>query len=224
MINRNLLKIYDAWVKNGSPQQEGFNWMATRDKWLDGFASDEKFIREIPQLLDRTYLRGICADRDISIRRRFLAVMIWGYGDRAYGPFRVNQMFIQADTENLLEQAFHLAESGNPIQAYGFLSKNRIHFLGPSYTSKFISFCTPRMISAPIFDSFIATWLENYADRDFAGHSLNTQTWNIKTYSRYVEWIQEHAQHLNAYPDNLELVIFREAEEKFSKSSKWVNK
>lgn len=224
MLNKNLLKIYDAWVKNGSPQQEGFNWTSTRNKWLDGFVPDAEFIREIPQLIDRAYLREICSDRDISIRRRFLAVMIWGYGDRAYGPFRVNQMFLQANADSLLEQAFFLAGSGSPIQAYDFLSKNKIHFLGPSYTSKFISFCTPRMISAPIFDSFVATWLDNYADGDFTGHSLSTQTWNIKTYSRYVEWIQEHAQHLNAYPDNLELVIFREAEEKFSKSSNWVNK
>ena len=223
MMNKNLVRLYDTWVASGSPQQEAFNWTSTRNKWLDLFTDDSEFIQSLPQLIDRAYLREICADGEIPIRKRFLAVMIWGYGDRAYGPYRVSQMFNQSDTEYLLNQAFDLAESGSPIQAFSFLSKNRIHYLGPSYSSKFVSFCTPRRISAPIFDSFLATWLANYAARDFEGCSLNSQTWNIQTYSRYVTWIQEHAHQLNTYPDDLELVIFRDAEEKFSKGSSWVN-
>ena len=224
MINKNLVGVYDAWVASGSQQQEGFNWISTRNKWLTLFAEDSEFIKSVPQSLDRIYLREICADRELCIRNRFLAVMIWGYGDRAYGPFRVSQMFTQSNVAYLLNQTFDLAASGCPIQAYSFLSKNRIHYLGPSYTSKFVSFCTPREISAPIFDSFIATWLAEHATKDFEGFSLNSQTWNIQTYSRYITWIQEHADYLNAFPDDLELVIFRDAEEKYSKTSRWVDK
>jgi hypothetical protein len=150
--------------------------------------------------------------------------MVWGYGDRAYGPYRVGQMFIQPNTENLLEQTFALAESKNPIQAYDFLRLNKIDYLGPSYASKFISFSTPRSVSAPIFDSLIAAWLANYATKDFECFSITSQTWNVRTYSKYVSWIQDHALHLNAYPDDIELVIFREAVKGFSKNSSWSNK
>lgn len=224
MINKNLVKIHNAWVASGSPQQNGFDWYSLKNNWLSLFAVDSDFILSLPQSIDRTFLREFCARQEVSIRQRFLAVMIWGYGDRAYGPFRVSQMFNQANTELLLSQAFDLAESGSPIQAYSFLSKNRIHYLGPSYTSKFVCFCTPRKVSAPIFDSFIATWLANYANGDFEGLLISSQTWNIQTYSKYVMWIQEHALHLDVYPDDLELAIFRDAEQKFSKSSKWINK
>lgn len=223
MINKSLVGAYEAWVASGSPQQEGFSWLPTRNKWLSLFEDDSEFIESMPQLVDRTYLRGICADREVSIRKRFLAVMIWGYGDRAYGPFRVSQMLNQSNAEYLLNQTFDLAESGSPIQAYSFLSKNRIHFLGPSYASKFVSFCTPRKFSAPIFDSFIAFWLSDNAAKDFEGFSLRSQTWNIQTFTRYAAWIQDHANHLNAYPDELELVIFRQAVERYSRTSSWVN-
>jgi hypothetical protein len=224
MINKNLIEIYDSWLASGSPQQEGFDWISTREKWLDRFPADSEFIESLPKSIDRCQLREICASKEVPIRQSFLAVMIWGYGDRAYGPFRVGQMFNQSNTDHLLSEAFDLAESGNPIQAYTYLSKNKIHGLGPSYTSKFVSFCTPRTASAPIFDSFISMWLASYAKSDFEGFSLSSQNWNIQRYSRYVEWIQEHALNLNANPDDLELVIFRDAEDKFSKSSKWATK
>jgi hypothetical protein len=224
MINKDLVKIYDLWVASGAPQQEGFDWTSTRNKWLGSFAADSEFIQSLPPSIDRTYLRGICVSKEVSIRHRFLAVMIWGYGDRAYGPFRVSQMFNQSNTEYLLNQAFGLAASGSPILAYSYLSKNRIHYLGPSYTSKFVSFCTPRIVGAPIFDSYISMWLASYAKSDFEGFSLSSQNWNIRTYSMYLKWIQEHALHLKAYPDDVELVIFRDAEYKFSKSSKWAEK
>lgn len=224
MINQNLVRSYETWLANGSPGQAGFDWTSTKEKWLSYFQADTDFIWSIPQLVDRTFLRKIVSGEEYSIRHKFLAVMIWGYGDRAYGPYRVDQMLRQINTEYLLNQAFNLAQSGKPIEAYGYLSKNRINFLGPSYTSKFVCFSTPREIGAPIFDSFIARWLEKNTSTEFKDLSLSSQTWNIKAYTKYLTWIQAHAKHLNAYPDDLELVIFREAEGMFSKNSRWIKK
>jgi hypothetical protein len=150
--------------------------------------------------------------------------MVWGYGDRGYGPYRVTQMLNQPHAELTLREAFNLADSGEPIEAYEFLKSNRIRILGPSYGTKFITFCTPRAIGAPIYDSYIAKWLEMFAAEEFAGTRISSESWNSNTYSRYWGWAKEHSELLQCYPDQIELVLFRDAERLFSKTSNWRDK
>jgi hypothetical protein len=133
-------------------------------------------------------------------------------------------MLKQPHSERTLAQVFKLAEAGKPIDAYEFLKSNRIKVLGPSYGSKFITFCTPREIGAPIYDSYIAMWVEKFAAEEFAGIGISSESWNTKTYSRYWDWIKEHSDHLKCYPDDVELVLFRDAESIFSKASNWKDK
>jgi len=46
----------------------------------------------------------------------------------------------------------------------------------------------------------------------------------LKTYSFYWEWIKKHSIHFNCFPDEVELVLFRDAEKEFSKASSWAGK
>ena len=133
-------------------------------------------------------------------------------------------MLGQEHAEDVLAEVFEICRNGDPKSAYDFLRKNRIRILGPSYSSKFITFCTPRHVGAPIYDSYIALWVEAFAAQDFVGVKTSSEVWNSKTYSRYWDWIKEHSEDLNCFPDDIELVLFRDAEAKFSKGSNWSGK
>lgn len=220
-MNHRLVTLVKKWQEHGSPKQEGFDWTSSKGNWVKAFPKDMKFMSELSSEIDRAAVRAICESPKYSIREKFLAVMVWGYGDRGYGPYRVTQMLSQEHAEDVLGEVFDICQRGDPKTAYDFLRRNRIRILGPSYSSKFISFCTPRSIGAPIYDSYIASWVEAYAARDFEGIGTTSEVWNSKTYARYWDWVKEHSEELNCYPDDIELVLFRDAEAKFSNASIW---
>jgi hypothetical protein len=223
-MNRRLVSLVKQWQADGSPVQEGFDWTSGRHNWEKAFPKDKKFISGLPPEIDRMAVRKICESSKHSIREKFLAVMVWGYGDRGYGPYRVTQMLNQANAEEVLAEVFDICQNGNPKFAYDYLRTHRIRILGPSYSSKFITFCTPRQIGAPIYDSYIALWVNAFAAQDFMGVKTSSEVWNSKTYSRYWDWVKQHSDELNCFPDDVELVLFRDAEAKFSKDSNWSGK
>lgn len=223
-MNEQLVKLVEKWKINGSPQQEGFNWISSRNNWIKAFPGEAKFISAIPDEIDREKVRAICNSRKYTISQKFLAVMVWGYGDRGYGPYRVTQMMNQEHAVPVLTKVHEICQDGDVKGAYDFLRRNRIRILGPSYGSKFMTFCTPREIGAPIYDSLIALWVQEFAQKEFMGVSTSPENWNLKTYARYWDWVKIHADELESYPDEIELVLFRDAETKFSKASNWSGK
>jgi hypothetical protein len=223
-LNEKLIGLVGTWQSTGSPEQEGFDWTASRDNWLKAFPAEAKFIQGLRAEVDRQTVRDVCKSQKYGIREKFLAAMIWGYGNRGYGPYRVTQMLNQSNSEEILINVYELCKSGEPKEAYQFLKSNRIRILGPSYGSKFINFCTPREIGAPIYDSLISTWIDSYAKEEFAGLSTRSESWNSKTYNRYWDWVKIHSDSLNCFADQIELVLFRDAELRFAKSSSWSGK
>jgi hypothetical protein len=223
-MNPKLAALVAEWKADGSPAQEKFDWSVSRKNWVKSFPNHSGFINLLPGEIDRSYVRGVCDSNQYAIIEKFLSVMVWGYGDRGYGPYRVTQMLNQPHTESTLSEVFNLAKSGKPIEAYEFLKDNRIRILGPSYGTKFISFCTPRNIGAPIYDSYIALWVSKFAASEFSEVPVSSENWNVKTYSRYWSWVKSHAENLECYPDEIELTLFRDAEREFSKNSSWMGK
>ena len=223
-MNKHLVTLIESWKLSGSLEQEGFDWSSGKDSWLGAFPNESKFIASLPDEIDRITVRKICNSKKHSVLQKFLAVMVWGYGDRGYGPYRVSQMLNQPHAESVLAQVYEFSQSGNPLEAYDFLRNNRIRILGPSYGSKFITFCTPREVGAPIYDSLISFWVKAFAEEEFSGVSTSSENWNLKTYTRYWSWIKEHSDELDCFPDEVELALFRDAERKFSKKSGWAGK
>ena len=223
-MNKRLVTLVQKWQATGSPRQEGFDWTSSKQNWLKAFPTDKKFIMALPSEIDRVAVRRICEARKYSVREKFLSVMIWGYGDRGYGPYRVTKMLNQENAEEILTQVFKTCQKGDPKLAYDFLRRNRIQILGPSYGSKFITFCTPRDIGAPIYDSLIAMWIREYARKDFLEVSTSSENWNSKTYSKYWDWVKIHSIELECYPDDIELVLFRDAESRYARQSSWKGK
>jgi hypothetical protein len=147
--------------------------------------------------------------------------MIWGYGDLGYGSFRVNKMFSSTGFEEKIQESFELANSGKVMDAYEYLSKNRIQQLGPAFGTKWLSFVSPKSKPAPIYDSFIAMWVAKFAKKEFSNISTSSEVWSKKTYGTYYDWMLLNSSEFGIKPDDLELVIFQDATLEFAVKSKW---
>lgn len=219
-----LESLHVAWVNSGSPEQESFDWERFRPKWTGAFPQHKEFLMSLPESISRERLRIICSSENVSVLEKFLTVMVWGYGDRAYGPFRVERMFLDPELEIKLTEAYDLGHSGQPKKAFEYLGLNRIDLLGPSFSTKFISFCTPRSIGAPIYDSFIIQWLNSFADFQVSTSSTYSNKSVVLDYSRYWDWVKAKSIDLGCYPDEIELLIFRDSESIFATKSVWKGK
>lgn len=223
-LNNKLSSLLGKWQRDGSTPQESFDWSSSRSNWSSKFPEHANFIKTLPDSIGRGDVRKICQGTKHTVLEKFLAVMIWGYGDRGYGPYRVSIMLLQPQTESILQNAYNLCRNGDPKEAYEYMQLNRIRNLGPSFGTKFMTFCTPKNVGAPILDSYVGLWLKKNASMDFLNVAINSESWNIKTYTRYWDWIKLHSEHFECDPDDVELVLFRDAEKTFSANSKWANK
>lgn len=215
-MNSYLSKLINKWQADGSPPQETFNWSGSKQNWIRTFPTFSNFLdNEVPVDLGRTEVRAIFENQNIDIGQKFLTSMIWGYGNIGYGPYRVKIMLSQRHAEKILLDAYRVAAEGLPKDAYQILKENRIKILGPSFGTKFLSFCAPREVGAPIYDSYVSLWISKYAKREFGSISLNAQTWNGKIYSAYWDWIKIHAEAFDCYPDEVEFVLFEDSFRRF---------
>lgn len=219
-----LKQLRDEWRKIGSPQQEGFHWSSCRKHWEAAFPEHIELFQTLPLVLDRRSLREISESPDAALSDKFLSTMIWGYSNRGYGPFRVRKMMSQPNFIEVLSEVFRLANLGKPKEAFTFLSENRINTLGPSYSSKIICFATPREIGAPIYDSQVFSWLKEYASDSFGNLGNSPHKWDVENYNHYWDWVKLNSIELACFPDEVELLIFRDSESKAKSNSIWAKK
>jgi hypothetical protein len=223
-MNSCVKQLHDEWRSIGSPQQDGFDWSTFRTHWEVSFPEHIEFFRTLPLVLDRHELRKVSGSPDLTVLNKFLTTMIWGYSNRGYGPFRVRKMLSQPNFSEVLAEAYQLANLGKPKEAFAYLNKYRINTLGPSYSSKFICFATPREIGAPIYDSQVFSWLKTYASNQFGNLGNSPHKWDVESYIHYWDWVKANSTDLGCFPDEVELLIFRDSELKDKSNSIWVNK
>ncbi len=221
MTNRRLASKVSEWLDSGRPAQEAFDWTKSRSNWCRDLPLESVFIESLPGALSRKDVRKISESKKTLITEKFAAAMIWGYGDLGYGSFRVKKMFSTPGFQEKINESYNLAESGQVLEAYEYLSKNRIQQLGPAFGTKWLSFVSPKIQPAPIYDSFIAMWVEKYAKKEFAKVSTSSEVWSKKTYSTYFDWMLSNSMEFGVKPDDLELVIFQDATLEFATKSKW---
>ena len=220
--NSRLRALVDEWKNAGSIPQEAFDWDRSRANWQRDLAPNSEFISQLPKEIDRTFLRTLVANGENSVMEKFLAVMIWGYGDLGYGSFRVRKMLDSDGFQEKVATVFEMCQQGAVLDSYVFLSKSKIDQLGPAFGTKIINFFTPREVVAPIYDSFISKWMDIYAKDAFPGGSCSSKVWSRNVYSSYVRFITSHAQKLECFGEDLELVIFRDALAQFETTSRWI--
>ena len=223
MSSDRLGQIFSTWILDGVTKQEPINWGQAKTNWLRDLPHLADFIDNLPTLLDRRLIREIIESEVHATEAKFATVMIWGYGVVGYGSFRTKKMFGSSDFRTKVEESYQLSASGHFLDAYKFLSKNKIKWLVPAFATKWISFASPSSNPAPIYDSFISKWFEHFTAEVFAPIPISSLLWNHKTYSAYVNWMQEQAYLLKMNTDDLELLIFQDAMRTFPNSSKWKN-
>ena len=202
-----LETLVNEWKSIGLPDQEGFPWLLSKPKW-DELASDFNVnIEEFPELIDRQFLWKLSSS-SAPAQVAFLAVMIWGYGDIGYGPYRVRQMFESEGFEQSLELVKALCHKGETLEAYKALKDSRIRQLGPSFGSKVLTFFHEPQSAPPIMDSIVADWLKKHAPDLHWVRKVNAETWNLSTYESYLKWISDASVIYQVTPCSLELLIF----------------
>jgi hypothetical protein len=221
MSSDRLGPLVATWKENGALHQEPINWEPAKSNWLRDLPHLVDFIENLPILLDRRSIREIFESEFHATEAKFATVMIWGYGVVGYGSFRTKKMFGSSDFLAKVEESYRLSRSGHFLDAYRFLSKNRIEWLGPAFATKWISFASPTSNPAPIYDSFVSKWFGHVVPDVFGPISSSSLPWNLKTYATYVNWMQEQAGLLNVNIGDLELLIFQDAMRTFPNSSKW---
>ena len=132
--------------------------------------------------------------------------MAWGFGGVGYGRHRVAKMLSDPDAAERLRVAAVSVNSEGALSAYRRMSTpaNRIKFLGPSFATKFLTFCSADSDRpALIFDRLIASWLTKHV-----GGRWGATTWNTPAYGRYLDLVYAWASQIDARPDEIERLMF----------------
>ena len=72
-----------------------------------------------------------------SIRKVFIATMIWGYGTVGYGAWRTAKMLAAERSQEMIEKSFNLVLDGKYIDAYEMFSLPRC---GHTFLTKYLYF------------------------------------------------------------------------------------
>ena len=190
-------------------------------EWIERFPRDAKFLKSVAKNLNRKSVRKVCSQRSThSIREKFLAVMLWGYGPYAVGAARTLKITKEKEFESRLKEVYNLAKSGRHIDAISFMAIDPIKGFGPAYGTKFVYFCSPKNVCAPIYDKRVRDWLGKYAKNELYGASLHRIQWHTNSYLAWSQWLQVQAKLLKTNWEDLEYLIFEDAKSIKSKGRK----
>lgn len=93
--------------------------------------------------------------------------MVWGYGRVGYGAFRTARVLAKnaTATRTLREAAGRARRDGGP-EAFSWLAKNRLTWLGVAFATKYLYFCNGPSPSAPalVLDRPVQRWLYEHTD------------------------------------------------------------
>ena len=190
-------------------------------EWIERFPRDAKFLKSVAKNLNRKSVRKVCSQRSThSIREKFLAVMLWGYGPYAVGAARTLKITKEQEFESRLKEVYNLAKRGRHIDAISFMAIDPIKGFGPAYGTKFVYFCSPKNVCAPIYDKRVRDWLGKYAKNELYGASLHRIQWHTNSYLAWSQWLQVQAKLLKTNWEDLEYLIFEDAKSIKSKGRK----
>jgi hypothetical protein len=189
--------------------------------WKKVFQDDSDFqsiIRDFPEHLCRSDVGNfakLAFEKGQSIRKVFLATMIWGYGTVGYGAYRTSKMLGEKYSYDLIKSSFNFVMEGNYIAAYETLS---LPWCGSAFVSKFLYFSGLGNNISPlplILDSVVSNSLEKlgldislFAKVTRTNSYINSlQKWSLG-YQRYVELLNNWALNLKCRPDAIEKWLF----------------
>ena len=181
-------------------------------EWIERFPKDANFLKSIAKNLNRKSVRKICSQRSSrSIHQKFLAVMLWGYGPYAVGAARTLKITKEPEFESRIKRVYELSKSGRHMDAISYMAIDPIKGFGPAYGTKFVYFCSPKSVCAPIYDKRVRDWLSKYAKSELYGASLAKVQWHTNSYLAWSQWLQIQSVLLVRHWEDLEYLIFEDA-------------
>lgn len=202
-----LLRAAADWNKDGQRPQLSAKWsMASWQRWLPEHSGE---LSALPNPIGRTAVLDVCrsaaSSREEAVRG-FIAAMVWGHGSVGYGAFRTARVLRENDgaADRLLEVATRARDEGGPA-AFEWLAKNRLHWLGVAFATKYLFFCAAAGAGRPalVLDRLVRDWLVRNA-----GWSLSLD-WRVADYRSYVDTVCGWADELGIEAGDAEMLMFR---------------
>lgn len=204
-----LRQLAEAWTSAGKPPQSGIGWRLK--SWQAAFPKHEKLFKALPNPLDRAAVTVLAQAADVdkdAAEAAFVAAMVWGYGNVGYGPFRTARVLAEnrAATGTLRDVAAVLRSDGGP-DAFAWLRKNRLTWLGVAFATKYLYFCSVPSQPAPalVLDRLVQRWLQEHAEM------WVRLDWRVADYRNYVEAAVGWADALAIGPADVEYLMFADA-------------
>jgi hypothetical protein len=202
----------------GRPGQPAMRW--SRNTWQTTLPEHHDLLASLPDELDRATVTEIgarAADSEVHAVDAFVAAMAWGYGPIGYGAFCAARVLREnRQSPATLRQAAQVVRHDGGAAAFGWLKRNRLHWLGVAFATKYLYFCSgPGAPPALILDRVVQRWLRRHADCHIR---LN---WHVGDYGRYLETAAVWAKELGITPDEVEYLVFSDSLSEEPGSSPW---
>lgn len=189
-----LRRACAEWKQTRQLPQSSVTWsMPLWQRWLPEHSGE---LSALPNPIGRAAVLDVCrtaaSSREEAVRG-FIAAMVWGHGSVGYGAFRTARVLRENDgaADRLLEVATRARDDGGPA-AFEWLAKNRLHWLGVAFATKYLFFCAAAGSAKPalVLDRLVRDWLVRNA-----GWSLSLD-WQVADYREYVDTVCAWADEL----------------------------
>lgn len=192
----------------------------------------EELLNRYPDGIGRAELRTLGEEaRDgkvgTSYRRLFFATMLWGYGDRPYGPYRVTEM-LSGDvrlTDGLLQETAQLVKQGDHAEA---LRRLRAPWLGVSFATKYLySVGLAHELRPPplVLDLLVAEELADLARTEGFDCTQYVRVYNRQiirsgsAYQHYTQLLDAWGEKLGCPADRVEYFLFKQGRDRRKRRS-----
>lgn len=203
-----LRRAHRHWEARGRPAQAATLWAG--GAWTAEFPEHWAFLEGLINPITREGVEAVCrhaSESEEAALEGFLAAMVWGHGNRGYGPYRTRRILrVTPDAPGRLQEAALRARRDGGPAAFAWMASNRLTWLGVAFATKYLFFCAAygSAAPAPVLDSLVQRWLATRA-----GWSLSLK-WNVADYAAYVQSLVGWAEELEVTAGEVEYLMFEE--------------
>jgi hypothetical protein len=133
--------------------------------------------------------------------------MVWGFGNRGYGPWRTARMLAAPDAEDRVAEVLRVAREEGAVAAYEAIAGAcRLDRMGPVFATKLLYFAGKGSRlpgKAPVvLDRLVGLLLSEH------GVALRWGRFHPGDYARYLDLVDSIGRRVGADPEDVECALF----------------